>query len=345
MNTNDRPVYKPPPSSGRRHRVALSPEQLVVYDTSATGRDLPRVIRPANPAIELDLARWIEENRAGVNAELHRAGGILFRGFPLRSAADFHRVMEAWGSILLPYTDHATPRHQISEHIYSSTDYPADQAIELHNECAYARRWPLRVFFFCMKAAEAGGETPIADCRKILGRLRPETIARFASEGVMYVRNFGDGLGLPWSKVFGTDDLSEVAEACRRADIELEDKGNGRLRTRQRRGAILSHPNTGETSWFNQVTAFHISSVEPATRAALLSELGEDEVPKNSFYGDGSPIEPATLEEIRQAYQAETVTFSWQRGDLLVLDNVFVAHGRAPYKGARQILVGMAEPC
>jgi hypothetical protein len=37
------------------------------------------------------------------------------------------------------------------------------------------------------------------------------------------------------------------------------------------------------------------------------------------------------------------VSFPWQRGDILMLDNILAAHGRAPYEGPRKILVGMTE--
>jgi hypothetical protein len=63
----------------------------------------------------------------------------------------------------------------------------------------------------------------------------------------------------------------------------------------------------------------------------------------NTYYGDGSPIEPKVLDQLRAAYNAETVSFPWQKGDLLMLDNMLVAHGRSPFVGPRQILVGMAE--
>jgi hypothetical protein len=245
----------------------------------------------------------------------------------------------------LSYTDNATPRHQVSDQIYSSTDYPADQRIELHNECAYARTWPLKVFFYCAKAAASGGETPIADCRAILRRLAPETVERFRTKGVMYVRNFGNGLGLPWPRVFGTDDLDEVKARCEREDIQLEQTGDGQLRTRQRRDAIRRHPRTNEETWFNQVIAFHPSSLPAEIREVLLADMGADDLPKNALYGDGTPIEEAALEEIREASALETVAFPWQEGDVLMLDNMFVAHGRSPFTGPRKILVGMTEPC
>jgi alpha-ketoglutarate-dependent taurine dioxygenase len=42
-------------------------------------------------------------------------------------------------------------------------------------------------------------------------------------------------------------------------------------------------------------------------------------------------------------YREAAVCFAWQKGDLLMVDNMLVAHGRAPFTGPRRILVAMAE--
>ncbi len=83
--------------------------------------------------------------------------------------------------------------------------------------------------------------------------------------------------------------------------------------------------------------------MNPKIRKCLGSEFLESEFPYNTYYGDGSEIEPEVLAEIRAAYQQETVTFCWQAGDILMLDNMLTAHGRNPFVGSRQVVVGMAE--
>ena len=80
----------------------------------------------------------------------------------------------------------------------------------------------------------------------------------------------------------------------------------------------------------------------PST-ASLLELFGADELPRNAFYGNGRPLEEAALDEIRQACRDEQVAFPWERGDVLLLDNMAVAHGRTPYSGERKIRVGMTE--
>jgi alpha-ketoglutarate-dependent taurine dioxygenase len=75
-----------------------------------------------------------------------------------------------------------------------------------------------------------------------------------------------------------------------------------------------------------------------------LETFAEEDLPFNTYYGDGSPIESWILDEFRDAYQQEKIAFTWQEGDILLLDNMSVCHGRAPYSGERKILVGMADP-
>jgi alpha-ketoglutarate-dependent taurine dioxygenase len=202
----------------------------------------------------------------------------------------------------------------------------------------------LKICFFCVTPPLQGGETPIADTRKVFKRIDPKIRERFIQQKVRYVRNFGGGLGLPWETVFQTKERAVMEEYCRSAGIEFEWKEENRLKTQQVRPAVARHPRTGEMVWFNQATAFHVSTLEPALREALLAELPEEEVPKNVYYGDGSRIESAVLDDLREAYRQEMVAFPWQEGDLLMLDNMLVAHGRAPFVGPRKIVVGMAEP-
>jgi alpha-ketoglutarate-dependent taurine dioxygenase len=324
-----------------RKTVRVSTGELVRVAPLDAGVRLPLLVEPGVEG--LNLARWARESRETINAHLTRHGGILFRGFDVKTSADFEQVIIAVAGHSLEYRERSSPRSRIGGNIYTSTDYPSTQSIFVHNENSYQQSWPLLIFFFCETAPEAGGETPIADCRNVLGRISPQVRERFERKGWMYVRNFGDGFGLDWQTVFQTSDKSVVERHCRENAIDAEWREGDRLRTRAVRPAIARHPRTGEWAWFNHATFFHVTTLEPGIRQALLAEYGEDELPSNTFYGDGSPIEPSALEELREAYRQETVTFPWRKGDVMLLDNMLAAHGRAPYAGARKILVGMAE--
>ncbi|HEX8558456.1 MAG TPA: TauD/TfdA family dioxygenase [Pyrinomonadaceae bacterium] len=326
-----------------RRAVNVSAERSFSTGFLAPGSELPLVVRPE--VRDLDAARWAALNRETLGRELLRHGALLFRGFDVRTVEEFERFIKALSDELLQYSYGSTPRTRIGGAVYTSTEYPADQSIPLHNEMSYASDWPMKLWFLCLKAAARGGSTPIADSRKVFRRISPRVRERFAERGVMYVRNYGDGVDLPWPQVFGTTSREEVEAYCLGAGIEFEWRGGGRLRTRQTCQAVAVHPTLGEPVWFNQAHLFHVSSLGAAAGASLLEEFGEAGLPRNAFYGDGAPIEAEALEEIRAAYEREKVSFDWQERDVLMLDNMLVAHGREPFEGPRRVVVGMGESC
>lgn len=325
----------------KRKAVHLSPESLVQITEFQPGTPLNTLVQPTVAGV--NLSEWSLSQRSWIESQLLQHGGLLFRGFSVQGAPEFEQFLKAVSGELLEYTYRSTPRSQVEGNIYTSTEYPAEQSIPLHNELSYTRSWPLKIGFFCVQPALEDGRTPIADSRKVLTRLSSQVRQRFAATGVMYVRNYREGLDLPWQTVFQTEDRSVVEQYCRQAGIEWEWVSSQHLRTRQVCQAIASHPQTGETVWFNQAHLFHVSSLPPAVQESLLATLSEIDLPRNTYYGDGSPIELEVLDEIHQAFAAETVSFPWQAGDVLLLDNMLTAHGRTPFVGPRRVLTGMAQ--
>jgi alpha-ketoglutarate-dependent taurine dioxygenase len=273
-----------------------------------------------------------------------RHGGLLFRNFHISSPTEFQTFVTVVSGEPLAYKEQTSPRSRVHGNIYTSTEYPPEHVIFLHNENSYSSTWPLKIMFFCVTAPQEGGETPIADVRRVFARIPEKVRDRFAQDGWMLARNFGTGYGLPWQRAFQTEDKEEVNRHCMANGIQAEWLSGDRLRIRQRRAAIRKHPVTGEYVWFNHATFFHISTLAEEIRAGLQAELAEEDLPYNTYHGDGSRIEPEVLDILREAYHAETIKFPWQKHDLLLLDNMLVAHGRSPFRGPRQIVVGMSEP-
>jgi alpha-ketoglutarate-dependent taurine dioxygenase len=326
-----------------RKTFKISQNTLIETEPLLAEGSIPLVVKPT--ILGVDLLEWAASNKEAIEALLLKHRALLFRNFNVNTTALFNEFVKLTSSgQLLEYRDRSSPRHEVGDKIYTSTDYPAEQSIFLHNEGTYWLTWPLKIYFGCLIAAQQGGETPIADCRKIFQRIHPQIREKFIEKQVLYVRNYNDGFGLTWQTVFQTKDKSVVEEYCRRNAIEFEWKDGDRLRTRQVRQAVGKHPKTGELVWFNHATFFHVSTLEPTLRDALLAEFREEDLPNNTYYGDGSPIAAEVLEELRAAYQQEMVLFPWQEGDLLMLDNMSVAHGRSPFVGQRKVVVGMADP-
>lgn len=329
--------------------AVLSADPFVSFEpppaSPVEGGTLPLVIRPrgASPSLAA-FADWLAHHRATLDRELLAHGALLFRGFPVASVDDFAMVTRARSGDLIQYSERSSPRTELGDKVYTSTDYPPSQRIFPHNEHSYAITYPLHLFFGCLQPAARGGETPLVDIRKVTRRLRGETAERFRQRGWMWSRHFGGGFGLPWQTTFQTTDRAAVEEYCRHAKISVEWVEGERLRTRQVRPAFATHPRTGETLWFNHLTFFHVSTLDPALRDVLTTQLAEADLPNNTYYGDGTAIEPEVMEELRAAYDAERVTFEWRRGDVLQVDNMLTAHAREAYEPPRRVLVSMAAP-
>jgi alpha-ketoglutarate-dependent taurine dioxygenase len=329
------------PIFGKRTAIPLS-SSLVNEELPRSGGRLPLVIRAVAEGI--DLCHWAGAHRAFIDDRLLDHGGILFRGFDVLSEREFARFITVACGDPVAYRERSSPRSHVLDNIYTSTEHPADQAIFVHNENSYQRTWPLKICFLCQVPAAEGGETPIADCRKVYTLIAAKIRDRFERKGWMYVRNFGDGFGLPWREVFGTDDRAEVEEYCRQSGITFEWKDGNRLRIRATAPVTARHPKSGERVWFNHCAFFHVSTLPPGLRSMLEAEFADEDLPTQTYYGDGSPIEPEVMAELRAAYVRESVIFPWREGDILLLDNMLTAHGRTPYQGARRVLVGMSEP-
>ena len=330
-------------------------ERLVDVQVDFCPGGLPVMATPSNewleaikhhkqytPALFEDCQQHI---RNVVQECLLKYGGILFRGFTngLSNDAACKDFAHVFSSDLLSYEFGSTPRTDLGGGVYTATEYPAHQSIPLHNEQAYTLQWPLNIWFHCVTEPETGGETPIADSRRIYQKIPVAIRERFEKKRLLYVRNYGNGLDLPWEKVFGTESKSTAEEFCRKNRIDFEWKDDGELRTKQCCQATAQHPVTREWVWFNQAHLFHISNLEPASREVLLDIVDVEDLPRNVYYGDGSPIEESVLSEIRGVLSDETVKFSWQKGDFLMLDNMLSAHSRSPFTGKRKVVVAMAN--
>jgi len=284
---------------------------------------------------------WATENKGLLEDGVAKYGAVLLRGFKKYDVPELEDFISKTSGNLLAYRNRSTPRSLISGKIYTSTEYPADQIIHQHNESCYTHEWPTRLFFCCITAATRGGETPIADSRKVLNRIPAEIVERFERAGITYLRTFTPGLGLTWQETFQITDRVQMQKYCKKNNIMVDWLADGRLRIRQTLQATEVHPLTGERVWFNQAHLFHVSSLPVDVRAELEKNHAPDELPRNAFYGDGEHIDDESLELVRQAYDQEESSFVWQEGDVLIIDNLLTSHGRKTFEGVRKVVVGM----
>lgn len=307
----------------------VDPERPVLLQVTATG--------------PVSISAWVSSNAAWIEQQLFKHGALLFRGFGVTTAEALQRFAAALSNDLPEFAEESSPRHRMHGAVFSSTDYPERYPIQMHNEYSYASEWPMKLLFGCIQPAVKQGGTPVASTRAILRRLRPSTRAAFQERGIMYVRNYRRGVGVSWQQAFGTDNRAEVEQYCARRGLQAEWLPEDGLRTRQNGAAIVRHPRTGEDVWFNHGFFFNVRSLEPVELREALLEQGEDSLSTQTYYGTGEAIPPDVIDELREAFTRERVCPVWQRGDVLVIDNMLTSHGREPYKGPRKIAVVMTE--
>ncbi len=304
-------------------------------------RELPYIVTSDGSS----LADFYGASRDEVESALLLHGAVLFRGFGVRSQERLEQAVRGIGGRPLDYVDGNSPRRKLGGGVYTSTEYPPEFFISLHNELSYSNRWPSRLFFCCVTPPRSGGETPLADSRAILARLPADVREAFLRKKVKYIRNLhgGRGFGPSWQATFETEDRGAVEEFCRATDTDFRWNDDGSLTVTQVRPAAAVHPATGESVWFNQADQFHPSTHPPAIYESMLALYAgrEELMPQTACFGDDTPIDVAMLDAVRRTVAEEMRLFPWREGDLLMVDNMLVAHGRKPFEGPRKILVSM----
>ncbi|HVQ91549.1 MAG TPA: TauD/TfdA family dioxygenase [Mycobacteriales bacterium] len=268
---------------------------------------------------------------------------LVFRDFAV-TATTLDGVLDLLLPNRLPYVHGNSPRTKVGKNVYTSTEYPPEYTISMHNELSYAHQWPSRLAFFCERAAATGGATPVVDAALWLESLDPQLRAAFAG-GIRYVQNLhsGRGLGKSWQATFETDERDRVEEFLRGAGADWKWYPDGGLKVIQHRPATTRHPVTGVEVWFNQADQWHPAGLGDETAKALARLIPADDLPQSVTFADGAPIPAEYVLQVRDRGLDHAVDVPWQAGDLLLIDNILVGHGRRPFTGQRRVLVAMSD--
>jgi alpha-ketoglutarate-dependent taurine dioxygenase len=267
---------------------------------------------------------------------------LIFRGFGITEGTAMS-VMDRLVPNRAAYVHGNSPRTKAGSNVYTSTEYPAEFVISMHNELSYAHHWPQRLLFFCAVAPETGGATSVVDSALWLSSLDNEILEAYRP-GVRYSQNLhgGRGLGRSWQETFETDDRAEVERFLAGSGANWAWLKGGSLRVSQDRPSVLRHPVTDEEVWFNQSDQWHPAALG-ADAKALAQVVPADEMPQSVSFADGSPIPDSYVQQVRERGLGNAVNVDWRAGDVLIIDNVLVAHGRQPFTGPRRVLVAMSS--
>lgn len=304
----------------------------------------PQCITPINIEEKQDLAKFIKEHSFNFKESLVENGALLFRGFEVREPGDFEAASASGTEKLSAYTGGGSPRKQVEGKVYTSTEYPADQAIPLHCEESYFPEVPKDIWFFCQTPATEQGQTPLGCMKHFLEVVDDQIRDEVVEKGLIYIYNLhgGGGFGRGWKEAFLTEDRDVVTRWLEENHADYTWKNDGSLAMRLPGKALRTHSSTGDKVWGNQIVNWHIDAL-PGKMAQMMRKLyaSEEDMPKHVMFGDGSPIPRKTVARLLEQLRGIESCFDWQAGDVLWCDNERIAHGRRPFKGKRRVLVSL----
>jgi hypothetical protein len=195
------------------------------------------------------------------------------------------------------------------------------------------------IWFYCVIPAPDGGETTIADGAHIMSNFSEATADMLRRRRIQYERRLDDGV---WQTSFHTSNRDEVEELCRENSAQFTWGRDGSLTTTYTCHAFI-HDGEGREVFINDLLP--VAYGEIAIRQGLVPELKGLRPPLTLRWEDGSELEPDILEEIAETALENEIAVPAQAGDILMIDNTRILHGRRQsYSADRKVLARMGAP-
>jgi len=288
------------------------------------------------------LSHWIKQHRSDIDAALWSDGYVLFRGFDVGGLDGFEAsASSACNTLYRHYGD--LPLASASENVYFATPYPKHLEIQFHNEASHTHTWPSRQLFYCLEPAPEGGEWTLSDGRKVLESLPGEMLSQFREKGLVYRRRFIRGLDASWQQFFKVESLDELRDKLASIGHEIDAPSESDVTVSFRTHAVLQMPERGTEAWFNQILLHHPDALPQEVDSLLCKHFSRDKFPRTVFFGDGSAIPAEWVKTIDKVLNECSIRIPNQANDVLLVNNLLMAHGRLPYSGNRQIRVALGD--
>ena len=316
-----------------------------VEQISLTGMDaasaFPRVFQASQPLGLGDAVSWVSQYQAQVESQLNQSGAVLLRGFGLATDTDFDGVIQAFGWPNFTYADSLSNavRRNRTERVFTANEAPPDVSIFLHHEMAQTPIYPSRLFFFCEQPARQGGATPICRSDLLLTRLAaaaPEFGRDCETKGVTYsqtmppVDDLDSGQGRSWRSTLSADEPSAAEAKLRQLGYQWQWQDDGSLSVTTPVLPAVRELADGSRAFFNQLIAAFFGWQDARNQSQ-----------KAICFGDGSAIDGDAMSLAIDLAEELTVELAWQRGDVAIVDNFRVMHGRRPFQGERRVLASL----
>lgn len=326
---------------------------------------LPLIIRPKNDWNLQDFQDYLRAHQEEIKELIDKSGAIMFRGFPIKTADDFRETLAAaLGKAPSDYVGSGFRGKKKAEAVLPSTDAPKEFSIPLHSERLFTHT-PSYISFFCLTPPNRGtGQTTLGSALKINAALKEKGVwdyfaakdseglkidqmMTYPSKGTFYT--LVNPAHKSWQQVFGKETKEEVIEILEQHKIEFNKERfleKGTLEVHEYAPIFRERQSDGRVLWESIVHQFHhnarkhggwfihllVNMLYPFQHLRMF----------NAQFTDGSKIPQDKVYQIYDALEENTLaTTDWQQGDMTIVSNEDVWHGRAPSTGQREILAAV----
>jgi len=302
---------------------------------------------------------YFKSQRLEIMEQLQKHGAIWLRNFEMtKNAEGFRAMYEALQ--LNPCLDpiHTSGLRDMvgkKDAVYEAVNKPslAQHFVGLHNESTYVKTAKFGAFVCFKPASEGGGKFLVADGAKIINDMDKDVLKRLYENKVrISVSNLDVGIivnALPEHAKNGTANALQnliLKTVAPKFDMDLEmvygaDGTNPyRLQAIEHaQSPINRHPETGQPVWFCNL--HNHSRYLRDRRPCTVPEVGMTDV----YRGDLSKIDPKDIQHINEVCEKNIVSMMMREGDVMLLDNYRVLHGRDIFKGERNHAVTWFISC
>lgn len=319
----------------------IKPITLGGVTIDGAGDGFPVEATPQEPVSAAAAAAWARQHRQAIDDLLAANGAVLFRGFGLPSDAAFDQFIAAfdWPNFTYAESLSNAVRRNRTERVFTANEAPPEVSIFLHHEMAQTPIYPSRLFFFCEQPAHSGGATPICRSDWLLDRLAdeaPDFVAACAEKGVRYsqtmpaVDDLASGQGRSWGSTLSADNRATAEAKLAKLGYEWQWQADESLSVTTPVLPAIRQLQDGRQSFFNQLIAAFFGWKD-----------ARNDGQKAICFGDGSPIDSTAMALAVSIAEDLTVDLQWQQGDVALVDNLRVMHGRRPFEGERRVLASL----
>lgn len=254
---------------------------------------------------------------------------LLFRGFNV-DPDKFKQFTELFSTNFVSYVGGAYGREMINgdKTLLSVTGGKLQFPVPLHGEMYYRKHKPDIIWFYCATPALKDGETTICDGTQVYNELSPSTQELLHQKRLKYIRTYPASA---WQKIYQTDDLSLVESICNENDMQLKVHQDSSITTEYVTSAIQESRCGNYKVFINNI----LPVVEQESKGSNASIVR---------FEDDSKIPDDILKEIKTVTDKLTHSVAWQKGDILMVNNTRLLHGRNSFSdNQRDIYVRLCE--